>query len=171
MISLRWPRSRNVCLPFNITMSKSPSLSTGLSPVGISQPSWRGSATTPWPMSRNPPHEYVTVITNRSTKFTSKLTFRRPFLRLSPCGIYREQLGAIAGVACPMYDGDSMECHCIRLTELPQTTRLFATFLDDFSRVAEFYSHPPTMEGIVHAAEEVKSDPRYEPGARTVIVE
>ena len=70
-----------------------------------------------------------------------------------------------------MYDGDSMECHCIRLTELPQTTRLFATFLDDFSRVAEFYSHPPTMEGIVHAAEEVKSDPRYEPGARTVIVE
>src|SRR3989449_10340775 len=70
-----------------------------------------------------------------------------------------------------MYDGDSMECHCIRLTELPQTTRLFATFLDDFSRVAEFYSHPPTMEGIVHAAEEVKSDPRYEPGTRTVIVE
>src|SRR3989442_9494786 len=56
-----------VCLPFNITMSKSPSLSTGLSPAGISQPSWRGSATTPWPMSRNPPHEYVTVITNRST--------------------------------------------------------------------------------------------------------
>src|SRR2546426_11286554 len=68
MISLRWPRSRNVCLPFNITMSKSPSLSTGLSPAGISQPSWRGSATTPWLMSRNPPPEYVTVITNRSTK-------------------------------------------------------------------------------------------------------
>src|SRR2546425_5827762 len=49
-------------------MSKSPSLSTGLSPAGISQPSWRGSAATPWPMSRNPPPECVTVITNRSTK-------------------------------------------------------------------------------------------------------
>ncbi len=77
----------------------------------------------------------------------------------------------LPGLHAPCMMATSMECHCIRLTELPHTTRLFATFLDDFSRVAEFYSHPPTMEGVVDAAEEVKGDPRYEPSARAAIVE
>lgn len=49
----------------------------------------------------------------------------------------------------------SMECHCIRSSELPHTTKLFAAFLDDFPRVSKFYSHPPTLEGIRRAAGEV----------------
>jgi len=48
-----------------------------------------------------------------------------------------------------------MECHCIRSSELPHTTKLFAAFVDDFSRVASFYGHPPTLEGIRRAAGEV----------------
>lgn len=50
----------------------------------------------------------------------------------------------------------SMECHSIRSSELPHTTKLFAAFLDDFPRVASFYAHPPTWEGIRRAAGEVQ---------------
>lgn len=49
----------------------------------------------------------------------------------------------------------SMECHCIRSSALPHTTKLFASFLDDFPLVAKFYSHPPSLEGIRSAAREV----------------
>ena len=51
-----------------------------------------------------------------------------------------------------------MECHCIPQRELPQTTRLFATFLDDFPRVAEFFAHPPNEEGITRAAAQVRQE-------------
>lgn len=51
-----------------------------------------------------------------------------------------------------------MECHCLRPDELPQTTKLFATFLDDAGRLPDFFPHPPTPEGIARAAAEVKQD-------------
>jgi bacillithiol biosynthesis cysteine-adding enzyme BshC len=49
-----------------------------------------------------------------------------------------------------------MECHCIRTSELPHGTKLFADFLDDFSRVAKFYGHPPSEEGIAASAREIR---------------
>ncbi len=51
-----------------------------------------------------------------------------------------------------------MECHCIRPAELPQTTKLFAAYLEDFSLLKDFYAHPPTEEGIRAAAAALKSD-------------
>lgn len=51
-----------------------------------------------------------------------------------------------------------MDCHCIPPAELPHVTKLFATFLDDFGGLSEFYSHPPTEAGIVAAAREVRHD-------------
>jgi bacillithiol synthase len=53
----------------------------------------------------------------------------------------------------------SMHCQCLRSSELPHTTRFYATFLDDFSRVAEFYAHPATLEGSLEAAREIELDP------------
>src|SRR6516165_1764190 len=38
-----------------------------------------------------------------------------------------------------------MECTCIRQTELPGTTRLFADLIYHPDRVAAFYSSPPTF--------------------------
>src|SRR5208282_1600188 len=52
----------------------------------------------------------------------------------------------------------SMESHCIPFREIPHTTKLFASFLDDFSRVSAFYAHPPTAAGIDAAAREVRLD-------------
>jgi bacillithiol biosynthesis cysteine-adding enzyme BshC len=49
-----------------------------------------------------------------------------------------------------------MECHCIRTSELPHTSKLFAAFLDDFHRVATFYGHPPTDEGVELSAREIQ---------------
>jgi len=45
-----------------------------------------------------------------------------------------------------------MECHCIPPVELPHTTLLYSTYLNDFSRVSEFYVHPPDLNGISRAA-------------------
>ena len=52
-----------------------------------------------------------------------------------------------------------MESHCIPFREIPDTSKLFTAFLDDFSRVSAYYSHPPTEAGIDAAAREVKLDP------------
>jgi bacillithiol biosynthesis cysteine-adding enzyme BshC len=51
-----------------------------------------------------------------------------------------------------------MECHCLGPAETPHTTKLYATFLEDFGRLAEFYSHPPTEEGLLRAARAVPQD-------------
>ena len=51
-----------------------------------------------------------------------------------------------------------MESHCLRLAELPRTTKLFSTFLDDFPRVGEFYRHEPTLDGVIASAKEVHFD-------------
>jgi len=47
-----------------------------------------------------------------------------------------------------------MECSWVSPAELPDTTRLYSTFLTDFSRVSDFYAHPPTANGIDEAARE-----------------
>jgi bacillithiol biosynthesis cysteine-adding enzyme BshC len=49
-----------------------------------------------------------------------------------------------------------MECHCIPPVELPHTTLLYSTYLNDFSRVSEFYVHPPDLNGISRAAKEIR---------------
>ncbi len=48
-----------------------------------------------------------------------------------------------------------MECHCLPPAELPHTTLLYSTYLNDFSRVSEFYVHPPDVNGISRAAKEI----------------
>jgi bacillithiol biosynthesis cysteine-adding enzyme BshC len=52
-----------------------------------------------------------------------------------------------------------MEAHCLSFREIPHTEKLFSSFLEDFSRVALYYAHPPTAAGIVAAAREVRLDP------------
>lgn len=52
----------------------------------------------------------------------------------------------------------SMESHCISFRDIPHTSKLFSSFLDDFQSVAAYYSHPPTAQGIVAAAKDVRID-------------
>src|SRR6266699_4976769 len=59
-----------------------------------------------------------------------------------------------------------MECHCIPPVELPHTTLLYSTYLSDFSRVSEFYVHPPDVNGISRAAHEI----RFEDALRRDVV-
>lgn len=61
----------------------------------------------------------------------------------------------------------SMESYCIPYREIPHTTKLFTTFLEDFSRVSSFYMHPPTAAGVEAAARAVN----YHPGMRQRVVE
>jgi bacillithiol biosynthesis cysteine-adding enzyme BshC len=49
-----------------------------------------------------------------------------------------------------------MECSWISPAELPETTRLYSTFLSDFSRVSDFYAHPPNSKGMDEAAREIR---------------
>ena len=65
----------------------------------------------------------------------------------------------------------SMESHCIPFREIPQTTKLFSTFLDDFSRVAGYYAHPSIAEGIAAAAREVRIDGAVRRGVVEVLRE
>jgi bacillithiol synthase len=51
-----------------------------------------------------------------------------------------------------------MECHCIRAVELPHTTRLYSSYLQDFPSVSRFYARPPTFESIKHVAPNVSPD-------------
>ena len=60
-----------------------------------------------------------------------------------------------------------MESHCLPFREIPHTAQLYSLFLDDFSRVASYYAHPPTAAGIDAAAREVRLDP----GVRRAVVE
>jgi bacillithiol biosynthesis cysteine-adding enzyme BshC len=52
-----------------------------------------------------------------------------------------------------------MESHCLAFRDLPHTTKLFSTFIDDFSRVVRYYAHPPTEAGVFAAAREVRLAP------------
>ncbi|HEY6466105.1 MAG TPA: bacillithiol biosynthesis cysteine-adding enzyme BshC [Candidatus Acidoferrales bacterium] len=49
-----------------------------------------------------------------------------------------------------------MRAVCIPFAEIPQTTRLFSSYLNEFDRLAPYFSHSPTTNGIVDAAREVK---------------
>jgi len=51
-----------------------------------------------------------------------------------------------------------MECHCIRAIDVPHTTRLYSSYLQDFRSVAGFYAHPPTLESIKRVAADVHPD-------------
>lgn len=51
-----------------------------------------------------------------------------------------------------------MESHCIPFREIPQTSKLFSTFLENFSLASSFYSHPPTQEGIAAAGRNLEFD-------------
>src|SRR5689334_6082508 len=45
-----------------------------------------------------------------------------------------------------------MECTCIRHTELPHTSKLFADFVYHFDRVAAYYAHSPFDRSAYAAA-------------------
>lgn len=59
------------------------------------------------------------------------------------------------------------QSHCITFREVPHTTKLFSSFLEDFTQVAKYYAHPPTAAGVEAAAREVRLDP----GVRKAVVE
>ncbi|MGA9938750.1 MAG: bacillithiol biosynthesis BshC, partial [Candidatus Acidiferrales bacterium] len=59
------------------------------------------------------------------------------------------------------------DSHCISFRDVPHTTKLFSSFLEDFSQVSKYYAHPPTAAGIDAAAHEVRLDP----GVRKAVVE
>lgn len=60
-----------------------------------------------------------------------------------------------------------MECSWIAADDLPGTTRLYSTFLSDFPRVSDFYSHPPNPKGIDLAIREM----RYDQSVRRAVVD
>jgi bacillithiol biosynthesis cysteine-adding enzyme BshC len=60
-----------------------------------------------------------------------------------------------------------MECHCLRFSEVPHTTKLFSAFLEHFDRVERFYAHPPDEAGVQASAREVRLDA----GVRRAVVE
>jgi bacillithiol synthase len=60
-----------------------------------------------------------------------------------------------------------MECDCLRFSEIPQTTDLFASFTEDFGKVKRFYEHSPDEAGVRAAAQEMRLDA----GARSALVE
>src|SRR5271154_4973783 len=53
----------------------------------------------------------------------------------------------------------SMESFCLSFRDIPQTSKLFSTFLEDFQRVGKYYGHAPSIGGVAAAAKEVKIDP------------
>lgn len=60
-----------------------------------------------------------------------------------------------------------MQSQPLPLSELPQTSKLFATFLDHFPRVKSYYSHPPDLAGVRDSAHQISLDSR----TRTEVVE
>lgn len=61
----------------------------------------------------------------------------------------------------------SMESQCLAFRDVPHTTKLFSTFIENFERVSRYYAHPPTEAGILAAAREVQLAPE----ARARLVE
>jgi bacillithiol biosynthesis cysteine-adding enzyme BshC len=64
-----------------------------------------------------------------------------------------------------------MECHCLRFSELPHTTKLFAAFVEDSRRVAQFYPHEPDEAGVLAAAREVRLSPEVRRSVVSVLRE
>ena len=65
----------------------------------------------------------------------------------------------------------SMEPHCLSFRDIPQTSKLFLSFFEDFSKVARYYSHPPTIAGVTASAKEVKIDPHVRQGVVAILRE
>lgn len=64
-----------------------------------------------------------------------------------------------------------MESHCISFREIPQTTKLFASYLSNFERLASYYAHPPTQEGLEESVGQVKLDPAVRHGVVDILQE
>jgi bacillithiol synthase len=64
-----------------------------------------------------------------------------------------------------------MEPHCISFREVPNTTRIFATFLDDFEHVAKYFAYPPDIEGVLAAARNVQLNEDVRRGVVEVLEE
>jgi bacillithiol biosynthesis cysteine-adding enzyme BshC len=60
-----------------------------------------------------------------------------------------------------------MECHCIPPADLPHATLLYKAYLNDFSRVSEFFVHSPDLNGISRAAKDI----RFEDALRRNVVD
>jgi bacillithiol biosynthesis cysteine-adding enzyme BshC len=60
-----------------------------------------------------------------------------------------------------------LESGCIPFREVPDTSKLFWSFLEDFSSVSAYYPHPPSEAGMDAAAREV----RLEAAARRSLVD
>ncbi len=60
-----------------------------------------------------------------------------------------------------------MEYDCLRFSEVPQATKLFASYTEDFGKVKSFYAHAPDEAGVRAAAKEVRLDA----GTRSAVVE
>src|ERR1700678_531996 len=65
----------------------------------------------------------------------------------------------------------SMEPHCISFREVPDTTKIFATFLDDFEHASRYFAHPPDIEGVLAAARNVQLDSAVRKGVIEVLRE
>jgi bacillithiol synthase len=64
-----------------------------------------------------------------------------------------------------------MEPHCISFREIPDTTKIFATFLDDFEHLAQYFAYPPDIEGVLAAARNVQLDAGVRKGVVEVLRE
>jgi bacillithiol biosynthesis cysteine-adding enzyme BshC len=65
----------------------------------------------------------------------------------------------------------SMESHCLSFRDVPHTTEIFSTFLEDFKRVSAYFGHPPTESGVTASAGEVRLDPAIRSGVVEVLRE
>lgn len=51
-----------------------------------------------------------------------------------------------------------MEYDCLRFSDIPHTSKLFASFVEEFSKVEKFYAHPPSEGGVREAAGKITPD-------------
>lgn len=51
-----------------------------------------------------------------------------------------------------------MESHFLPFSEIPHTSKLFSTFLENFGGISRYYAHPPTAAGLEAAARAVQLD-------------
>ncbi len=62
-----------------------------------------------------------------------------------------------------------MECRPYPLARMPHASRLLADYLENFSRLSDFYAHPPSREGVLEAARRADISPQMrEPVAQVL---
>jgi bacillithiol biosynthesis cysteine-adding enzyme BshC len=54
---------------------------------------------------------------------------------------------------------EPMDCRPYPLTRLPHATPLLTDYLENFTRISDFYAHPPTREGVLAAAIRARPSP------------